>query len=65
MVVTFLVVERAGPLVGAMVATLPITAGPAYAFLAAEHGAADIPATNGAVAEANGAPAGGPGTSHN
>jgi transcriptional regulator with XRE-family HTH domain len=32
---------------------------------AAEHGAADIPATNGAVAEANGAPAGGPGTSHN
>jgi hypothetical protein len=41
-VVTFLVVERAGPLVGAMVATLPITAGPAYAFLAAEHGAAFI-----------------------
>jgi hypothetical protein len=37
-----LVVERAGPLVGAMVATLPVSAGPAYVFLAAEHGAAFI-----------------------
>lgn len=41
-VVTCLVVERAGPLVGAMVATLPVSAGPAYAFLAVEHGAAFI-----------------------
>jgi hypothetical protein len=30
--------ERAGPVVGAMVATLPIAAGPAYFFLALEHG---------------------------
>src|SRR4051812_49581812 len=35
-----LVVERTGPFVGAMVATLPISAGPAHAYLAAEHGAA-------------------------
>lgn len=37
-----LVVERTGPFVGAMVATLPVSAGPAYAFLAAEHGAAFV-----------------------
>jgi hypothetical protein len=30
-------VERTGPLVGAMIATLPVSAGPAYAFLAMEH----------------------------
>jgi len=30
--------ERAGPVVGAMVATLPISAGPAYVFLSLEHG---------------------------
>jgi hypothetical protein len=29
--------ERAGPLVGAMVATLPISAGPVYIFLAMDH----------------------------
>ncbi|MFL5043990.1 MAG: hypothetical protein ACJ8EA_04025, partial [Xanthobacteraceae bacterium] len=29
--------ERAGPLVGALVATLPIAAGPAYVFLALDH----------------------------
>lgn len=34
-----LIVERSGPFLGAMVATLPISAGPAYAFLAYEHGA--------------------------
>ncbi len=34
--------ERAGPLVGAMVATLPIAAGPAYFFLALDHDAAFI-----------------------
>jgi hypothetical protein len=33
-----LVVERTGPVIGALVATLPISAGPAYAFLAMEHG---------------------------
>jgi uncharacterized membrane protein (GlpM family) len=31
------VVERTGPLVGAMVATLPLSAGPAYLFLALDH----------------------------
>ncbi len=35
-------VERAGPFLGAMVATLPVSAGPAYIFLAAEHGAAFV-----------------------
>jgi hypothetical protein len=33
-----LLVERAGPLVGAMIATLPISAGPNYVYLAMEHG---------------------------
>lgn len=31
--------ERAGPLVGGLVATLPISAGPVYIFLAIDHGA--------------------------
>jgi len=31
--------ERAGPVVGAMIATLPVAAGPAYLFLAFEHDA--------------------------
>jgi hypothetical protein len=30
--------ERAGPLVGGMIATLPISAGPAYIFVALQHG---------------------------
>ena len=34
-----LLVERSGPLLGAMIATLPISAGPAYVFLAMEHDA--------------------------
>lgn len=34
-----LVVERSGPFLGAMIVTLPISAGPAYAFLAVDHGA--------------------------
>lgn len=34
--------ERAGPVVGAMIATLPIAAGPAYLFLALDHDAAFI-----------------------
>jgi len=32
-----LIVERSGPVIGALVATLPISAGPAYGFLALEH----------------------------
>jgi hypothetical protein len=40
--------ERAGPLVGGLVATLPIGAGPAYVFLALEHDAHFI--AQGAVA---------------
>jgi len=31
-------VERSGPFLGAMIATLPISAGPAYVFLALDHG---------------------------
>jgi hypothetical protein len=38
-------VERTGPLIGAMIATLPVSAGPAYAFLAMEHGPAFIAAS--------------------
>src|SRR5262245_62109551 len=37
--------ERAGPVVGALVATLPIAAGPAYVFLALDHDAAFIAAS--------------------
>ncbi|MFH6785907.1 MULTISPECIES: hypothetical protein [Methylobacterium] len=36
-VLASLAVERAGPLVGAMIATLPLSAGPAYTFLALDH----------------------------
>jgi hypothetical protein len=36
------ITERAGPVVGALVATLPISAGPAYVFLALDHDAAFI-----------------------
>jgi hypothetical protein len=42
------VTERSGPAVGALVATLPISAGPAYVFLALDHDAAFI--AQGAVA---------------
>lgn len=41
-VVACRMVERSGPLIGAMIATLPVSAGPAYAFLAMEHGPAFI-----------------------
>jgi hypothetical protein len=34
--------ERAGPFVGAMIATLPVSAGPVYVFLAMDHGAAFV-----------------------
>jgi hypothetical protein len=36
------ITERAGPVVGALIATLPISAGPAYVFLALDHDAAFI-----------------------
>jgi hypothetical protein len=36
------VTERAGPVIGALVATLPISAGPAYVFLALDHDATFI-----------------------
>ncbi len=39
-VLASLAVERTGPLVGAMIATLPVSAGPAYLFLALDHDAA-------------------------
>jgi hypothetical protein len=37
-----LIAERTGPLLAAMVATLPVSAGPVYLFLAMEHGEAFI-----------------------
>jgi hypothetical protein len=37
--------ERAGPLVGGLVATLPLGAGPVYVFLALDHGALFIAAS--------------------
>jgi hypothetical protein len=36
------IAERSGPVIGALVATLPISAGPSYAFLALDHNAAFI-----------------------
>jgi hypothetical protein len=36
------VAERAGPVVGALIATLPVSAGPAYVFIALHHDAAFI-----------------------
>jgi hypothetical protein len=36
------ITERAGPVIGALVATLPISAGPAYVFLALDHDASFI-----------------------
>lgn len=33
------IAERAGPLLGALVATLPVSAGPAYVFVSLDHGA--------------------------
>lgn len=41
-VVASILVERAGPFIGAMVATLPISAGPAYIFLSLDHDSAFI-----------------------
>ncbi|HKR19132.1 MAG TPA: hypothetical protein VJS41_03220 [Stellaceae bacterium] len=47
--------ERAGPLIGAMVATLPIAAGPAYVFLALDHDSRFIAASALASLAANAA----------
>ena len=41
-VIASLLVERAGPFIGAMVATLPISAGPAYIILSLDHDSAFI-----------------------
>jgi hypothetical protein len=43
-----MITERAGPVIGALVATLPISAGPSYVFLALDHDAAFI--ADGALA---------------
>src|SRR5579864_4766397 len=32
-----IITERSGPVIGALVATLPISAGPSYVFLALDH----------------------------
>jgi hypothetical protein len=37
-----IITERSGPVIGALVATLPISAGPTYVFLALDHDAAFI-----------------------
>src|SRR5215831_11610503 len=37
-----IIAERSGPVIGALVATLPISAGPSYVFLAIDHDAAFI-----------------------
>src|SRR5919201_6080961 len=37
-----IIAERSGPVIGALVATLPISAGPAYVFLALDHDASFI-----------------------
>jgi uncharacterized membrane protein (GlpM family) len=44
-VLACLLVERAGPMVGGLIATLPISAGPGFVFLAMEHDAAFIGAS--------------------
>src|SRR6185436_1132887 len=37
-----IITERSGPVIGALVATLPVSAGPSYLFLALDHDAAFI-----------------------
>jgi len=44
-VLVCLVVERSGPVLGGLIATLPISAGPTFVFLAMEHDAAFIGAS--------------------
>jgi hypothetical protein len=41
-VVASIITERSGPAIGALVATLPVSAGPSYIFLAIDHDAAFI-----------------------
>lgn len=41
-VTTAFATERSGPVVGAVIATLPVSAGPNYVFLALDHGAAFV-----------------------
>ena len=36
------ITERSGPVIGALIATLPISAGPSYVFLALDHDASFI-----------------------
>src|SRR3954465_14370103 len=36
------ITEKSGPVIGALIATLPISAGPSYVFLALDHDAAFI-----------------------
>src|SRR3977135_280439 len=43
-----IVTERSGPVIGALIATLPISAGPSYIFRALDHDAAFV--AEGAVA---------------
>src|SRR5437660_10946761 len=47
------IAERAGPLVGGLVATLPISAGPVYLFLSLDHDASFIAASALASLAAN------------
>jgi hypothetical protein len=37
-----IITERSGPVIGALVATLPVSAGPSYVFLALDHDAAFV-----------------------
>src|ERR1700753_2988766 len=37
-----MIAERSGPVIGALIATLPISAGPSYTFLALDHDAAFV-----------------------
>src|SRR5215216_3814 len=41
-VIASAVTERSGPTLGALIASLPLSAGPSYTFLAIDHGAAFI-----------------------
>jgi hypothetical protein len=50
-------VERYGPLIGALIATLPLAAGPAYVFIALDHDAAFVGKSALATLQANAATA--------
>jgi hypothetical protein len=41
-VIASMITERSGPAIGALIATLPVSAGPSYIFLALDHGDAFI-----------------------